>query len=378
MFVGNLPVNTKEKQLKTYFEPFGKVKSVRLRSQMGKIIFKKSMVAKDPCITAYVVFEDQEGAENAVDKCEKKFKDRRLRVTLAGQKKGINRKTIFVGNLSYATVDDDLHEVFSTCGEVESIRTIRGPSGCKGIAYVTFKEKSALALALQLAGTRIRDRPIRLEKCRDQEKAERKTAKKEEEKNTKVIHKFVNGKHVPVVQNLAPPQTPSNAGNALKRLQKKPGFNSDQQKSGPPSRGPPGGRPQSSGPPGRFQNRGPPGRPQNRGPPGQNRGPPGRPQNRGPPGQNRGPPGRPGQNRGPPGRPGQDGEKGPRKPGYKPKAPKQKGLPKNIQLAKKLNVNWKKPTYKAGPKKPFNSGPGASSAPAPFKRTFNKPKPAAE
>lgn len=290
IFAGNLPVNTKEKQLKTYFESFGKVKSVRLRSQMGKIIFKKSMISKDPFITAFVVFEDQESADKAVANCDKKFKDRRIRVTPAGQKKGINRKTIFVGNLSYATVDDDLYEVFSTCGELESVRTIRGPNGCKGIAYVTFKEKSALALALQLQGTRIRDRPIRMEKCRDVEKAEKKTAQKEEQKNTKVVHKFVNGKHVPVTQTIP---TVTNAGNALKRLQKKPGFKSDNKfpaKSGPGHKGP---RPQGQ-------------------------------------------------------QGGRDGDKGPRKPGYKPKAPKQKGLPKNLQLAKRLNVNWKKPTWQKG------------------------------
>lgn len=314
--MGNLPVNTKAEQLKKYFEAFGKVRSVRFRSHMGKIIYKKSMVSTDPFKTAFVVFEEQSFAEAAVEKCDKKFKDRRLRVTLAGMKKGINRKTIFVGNLAYATVDEDLYEVFSTCGELESIRTIRGPSGCKGIAYVTFKEKNALALALELQGTRIRDRPIRLEKCRDQEKAAKKEAKREDERNTKTVHKFINGKHVPVEQ-----KTPvvTNAGAALKRLQKKPGFKSD----GKPGQG--------------YKGNGSGGRPG--GPPG------GRPGFK--------PGGRPGGNPRTPreGGGGEGGEKGPRKPGYKPKAPKKKGLPKNIQLAKTLNVNWKKPTYKAGPKK---------------------------
>lgn len=313
--MGNLPINTKEKQLKTYFEAFGKVKSVRLRSQSGKVIFKKALIAKDPFITAFVVFEEQQFAEAAVEKCDKKFKERRLRVTLAGQKKGINRKTLFVGNLAYATVDEDLLEVFSTCGELENVRTIRGPSGCKGIAYVTFKEKSSLQLALQLQGTRIRDRPIRLEKCRDQEKAAKKSAIKEDEKNTKVVHRMVNGKHVPVTEKKNPTPTVSNAGNALKRLQKKPGFKSDAAKPGPSSRGPPGQR----GPQKPFQ-RGKPNRVGGGGGGGR------------PGGADKGA--------------GGGGERGPRKPGYKPKAPKQKGLPKNIQLAKKLNVNWKKPTWK--------------------------------
>lgn len=293
IFIGNLPINTKIDQLKKHFEKFGTIKTVRLRSHTGKKIYNKSMVKKDAFITAFIVYEQEAMADAAVEKHEKIFKDRRIRVTLAAQKKGTNKKTIFVGNLPYATVDDDLYEVFSTCGEVESIRTIRGPNGCTGIAYVSFKEKSSLILALQLQGTMIRDRPVRLEKCKDIEKAENKKSAKEQQHKSKIVHKFVNGKHIkekiPV----------TNADNALKRLKKKPGFSEDQKRSGGP------GHPQRFGRPGGQRND-----------------------------------------------QGQGLSKGGAKRDFKPSAkPKKKGMPKSIQMAKRLNVNWKKPTYKAPPKK---------------------------
>lgn len=312
IFVGNLPVNTKKEQVKTFFKSFGPVKTVRLRSHTGKKIYNRSTVQKDAFITAFVVLDSEQMAEKAVESCPKTFRDRRIRVTLAAQKKGANKKTIFVGNLPYATVDDDLYQVFSTCGEVESIRTIRGPNGCTGIAYVSFKEKNSLILALQLQGTMIRDRPIRLEKCKDMQKAERKEGKKEE---TKMVHKFVNGKHIK--QKAAP----TNADNALKRLKKKPGFdaNAAGQKN---TMGRNNNPRQGGGGGGRFGGGGA---------------------------------GRGGK---PPGHQRSDQQGGPSKGGakrtnFKPttKKPKNKGMPKNIQLAKRLNVNWKKPTYKAGPKK---------------------------
>lgn len=293
IFIGNLPINTKIDQLKKAFEKFGAIKTVRLRSHTGKKIFSKSMVKKDAFITAFILYEQEAMAEAAVEKHDKIFKDRRIRVTLAGQKKGTNKKTIFVGNLPYATVDDDLYEVFSTCGEVESIRTIRGPNGCTGIAYVSFKEKSSLILALQLQGTMIRDRPVRLEKCKDIEKAENKKNAKEQQHKSKIVHKFVNGKHIkekiPV----------TNADNALKRLKKKPGFSEDNKRGGGPRAGAP-----------RF--------------------------------------GKPGQRNDQ----GQGSSKGgAKRDNFKPSATKKKGMPKSIQMAKRLNVNWKKPTYKAPPKK---------------------------
>lgn len=278
-----MPVNTKKEQIIKFIEPFGKVKTVRLRAQDGKTIFKKSQIKNDPFINAFIVFEDAKGAANAMENCPRTFKERKIRITSTAEKQSATyKRSIFVGNLTYATLDEDLYEVFETCGEIDYVRTIRGKTGCKGFAYVCFKDKSALALAMELQGTRIRDRPIRLEKCRDETKLKKKEDKKEGQKaKHEVVHKMVNGRHVTVKK----PKVDINRDNALKRLQKKPGGLG---KDAPSARGRPVGGPKGRGG--------------------------GTPQNK-------------------------DGNKRKFDPKKKAKKPR---MPHNIKLAKQLNPNWTK------------------------------------
>lgn len=60
-------------------------------------------------------------------------------------------KKIFVGNLSFQTTEDDLHELFGTCGEIEWLKVAQfEDSGkCKGYAWVKFKEAEAADWAVK-------------------------------------------------------------------------------------------------------------------------------------------------------------------------------------------------------------------------------------
>ncbi|KAH8785635.1 hypothetical protein F5883DRAFT_535661 [Diaporthe sp. PMI_573] len=60
-------------------------------------------------------------------------------------------KKIFVGNLSFQTTEDDLHELFGTCGEIEWLKVAQfEDSGkCKGYAWVKFKEPEAADWAVK-------------------------------------------------------------------------------------------------------------------------------------------------------------------------------------------------------------------------------------
>lgn len=235
IFVGNLPVNTKKSQIKSHFASFGAIKTIRLRTQAGKKFFKSSDVKNDPCITAYVVFEKPESAISAQERCGKVFRKTHIRVTMATGKKGFydGKRTIFVGNLKYAVTDDDLFEVFSSCGDIQYVRTIRNKQGCIGTGYVCFHRPDALSLALELNGTMVRDRPVRVERY----KAKLKQNKSEmpEEKQPKEVVKFFNGKAVKVkvqpennVKEKKDKKSKSNPRfqnqqNAVKRLGKGPG-----------------------------------------------------------------------------------------------------------------------------------------------------------
>lgn len=60
-------------------------------------------------------------------------------------------RKIFVGNLSFQTTEDDLHELFSPCGEIEWLKVAQfEDSGkCKGYAWVKFKEAEAADWAVK-------------------------------------------------------------------------------------------------------------------------------------------------------------------------------------------------------------------------------------
>lgn len=102
IFVGNLPTNTKQKQLKMLFEKFGKVVSVRLRTSLGKRLFKHTMRKKTDSLNGYVVFESIESKEKALKLTGTEFKARHIRVTSAQDLSSEPKRTVFVGNLKYS------------------------------------------------------------------------------------------------------------------------------------------------------------------------------------------------------------------------------------------------------------------------------------
>ncbi|OFV81075.1 MAG: RNA-binding protein [Acidobacteria bacterium RBG_13_68_16] len=81
---------------------------------------------------------------------------------------------LYVGNLSYDTTEDELRELFSAHGTVESVNLItEGGSGrSKGFGFVEFRDdQEANAAIAALNGTDLRGRSINVNQARP--KAER-------------------------------------------------------------------------------------------------------------------------------------------------------------------------------------------------------------
>ncbi|KUI74218.1 Nucleolar protein 13 [Cytospora mali] len=60
-------------------------------------------------------------------------------------------RKVFVGNLSFQTTEDDLHELFSPCGEIEWLKVAQfeDTGKCKGYAWVKFKEAESADWAVK-------------------------------------------------------------------------------------------------------------------------------------------------------------------------------------------------------------------------------------
>lgn len=71
-----------------------------------------------------------------------------------------------------------MEETFKCCGKIEHIRVVQTDKGCKGVAFVRFVKPESCQLALQLNGTSILGREIRVEKY----KANKSSAEKEVKK----------------------------------------------------------------------------------------------------------------------------------------------------------------------------------------------------
>ena len=81
-------------------------------------------------------------------------------------------KKLYVGNLSYATTEAALSELFGTVGQVASVNLItdRNTGRSKGFAFVEMVEDSAAQEAIaQLSGKELDGRAINVAEARPQE-----------------------------------------------------------------------------------------------------------------------------------------------------------------------------------------------------------------
>lgn len=103
------------------------------------------------------------------------------------QKEQMDNKRVFVGNLSFETTKEEINELFSAFGKVDTI-SLRPK---KGFAFVSMsKPEEAIAVIDNLDQTEFKDRPLRIafelpkNKARKVTRARRKeTVKKGDEEN---------------------------------------------------------------------------------------------------------------------------------------------------------------------------------------------------
>ena len=78
-----------------------------------------------------------------------------------------SHRAIFVGNLPFVTKDDELHEFFQECGDIEAVRVVRDTkTGLgKGFAFVLFKTNDSVILALEMNQKEFKGRELRVSRA---------------------------------------------------------------------------------------------------------------------------------------------------------------------------------------------------------------------
>ncbi|XP_072169120.1 RNA-binding protein 34-like [Diadema setosum] len=181
VFVGNLPLSVKKKELKGLFKVYGHIESIRFRSMgvadpnVSKKVaaIKKELTPNRSSFNAYIVFKDDQCAQAALKSNGWTLHKHHLRVDIAGNsKKHDLRRSVFVGNIPFKVEEEELHDHFHSCGAIEGVRLIRDKeTGVgKGFGYILFEDPSSVQFALKMNGTKLKGRGLRVKRAVKKEK----------------------------------------------------------------------------------------------------------------------------------------------------------------------------------------------------------------
>eukprot|EP00007_Cunea_sp_BSH-02190019_P008062 CAMPEP_0174231050 /NCGR_PEP_ID=MMETSP0417-20130205/1671_1 /TAXON_ID=242541 /ORGANISM="Mayorella sp, Strain BSH-02190019" /LENGTH=504 /DNA_ID=CAMNT_0015308857 /DNA_START=283 /DNA_END=1793 /DNA_ORIENTATION=+ len=162
VFVGSIPFEATEADIREFFEPCGTIISLKLLCHQATQRFKGS---------SFIRFETREGAQKACEKNGQNLLGRDLYISMSTSKPSTRQpapegcKTVFVGNL-HAMVDEEaLLQLLQSCGEVCSIKLIREKmtNQSKGFGFVEFATEEGTRKAVALNGAPLCDQPIKID-----------------------------------------------------------------------------------------------------------------------------------------------------------------------------------------------------------------------
>lgn len=145
----------------------------------GAVAFNRHLRI-DAAYAASGVGEKRSTRRDAAGVADTGSEDRSSRVAMCVQPK----YSVFLGNLSFETQEEDIWRHFESCGSIEYVRLVRDPQTQqgKGFGYVRFKERGAVNLALgrhqSKLRTRVGERPIRVFRCFKERRAEKVTGRR--------------------------------------------------------------------------------------------------------------------------------------------------------------------------------------------------------
>jgi len=206
LFIGQVPRDWGESDLRTLFEPFGEIHSLNLLKD-------KASGQHKGC--AFLTYFDNESAKQAQEELHEKQTlpgaHNPIQVKPASSETSEDKRKLFVGMISRSTDESDLKEMFSQFGTIEDVTILKNTSdgSSKGCAFIKFEARMQAHNAIKamhnsqtMEGCRS---PI-VVKLADTEKD--KMAKKKLQQNVGVGGGMLPGSAV----SSPPVQTPSFAG----------------------------------------------------------------------------------------------------------------------------------------------------------------------
>jgi nucleolin len=160
LYVGSLPFEAKEDEIKEYFSEYGEIASIKMLQRNGKYSGR-----------SFVVFKNVKDADKAVEANGKEFKGRALIVRKAAnfpsekesKPAAISPTRVFVVNIAFDATEEKIREFFAKCGDIKEVKMINKANGTfRGFAFVEFESEESAKKAIGLSGKELDGREIKV------------------------------------------------------------------------------------------------------------------------------------------------------------------------------------------------------------------------
>ncbi|XP_060698658.1 CUGBP Elav-like family member 2 isoform X16 [Hemiscyllium ocellatum] len=149
MFVGQIPRSWSEKELKELFEPYGTVYQINVLRDRSQ----NPPQSKGCCFVTFYTRKAALEAQNALHNIKTlPAMHHPIQMKPADSEKtnAVEDRKLFIGMVSKKCNENDIRVMFSTFGQIEECRILRGPDGLsRGCAFVTFSTRAMAQNAIK-------------------------------------------------------------------------------------------------------------------------------------------------------------------------------------------------------------------------------------
>jgi len=166
VFIGQLPKEATAPQIRALFSRSGTI---------SRIVVMKFKDTGRPMGSAFIEFDQVEGANNAISRNGESYKGKTLRINMSSQKpsksssanlsRDKDAKLVYVGNLNFKSDRAELIQFFKNCGKIVNIDFPRWKDSNKkrGFAMVEFLDSKSIKQAVKLNGKELDGREVIVE-----------------------------------------------------------------------------------------------------------------------------------------------------------------------------------------------------------------------